>query len=134
MVAAINAAGKPVLAVDVPSGLDGTTGALSGPVVQATRTVTFFRLKPGHLLLPGRLLCGEVRLADIGIPARVLEEIAPRHLRQSPVAVAAGLSRAEPRRRTSTRAGTPLSYRVQWKAPVPPGSARAARCASAPGS
>jgi len=47
-------------------------------VVQATRTATFFRMKPGHLLLPGRLLCGEVRLADIGIPARVLEEVAPR--------------------------------------------------------
>jgi ADP-dependent NAD(P)H-hydrate dehydratase / NAD(P)H-hydrate epimerase len=77
-VAAINAAGKPVLAVDVPSGLDGTTGRTDGPVVQATRTVTFFRMKPGHLLLPGRALCGEVRVADIGIPVAVLDEVAPR--------------------------------------------------------
>jgi NAD(P)H-hydrate epimerase len=78
VVAAINAAGKPVVAVDVPSGLDGTSGQATGPVVQATATVTFFRAKPGHLLLPGRLLCGAVRVADIGIPARALGEIAPK--------------------------------------------------------
>lgn len=78
VVAAINACGKLILAVDVPSGLDGSTGAAAGPVVQATRTVTFFRLKPGHLLLPGRTLCGEVELADIGIPERVLSEVGVR--------------------------------------------------------
>lgn len=84
VVEAITAAGKPVVAVDVPSGLDGTTGRADGPAVQAARTVTFFRLKPGHLLLPGRLLCGEVRLADIGIPARVLGEVAPRTFANRP--------------------------------------------------
>lgn len=73
----LNGSGLTVLAVDVPSGLDGTTGTASGPVVRAHRTITFFRRKPGHLLLPGRELCGEVVVADIGIPARVLSKIAP---------------------------------------------------------
>ncbi len=77
-VAAANASGKPILAVDVPSGLDGTTGAAAGPAVRATRTVTFFRRKPGHLLLPGRRLCGAVTVAGIGIPDSVLEAIRPR--------------------------------------------------------
>ena len=74
-VAAVNASGTPVLAIDVPSGLDGATGAASGPVFRAAETVTFFRLKPGHVLLPGRQLCGTVRVADIGIPPAVLDEI-----------------------------------------------------------
>jgi hydroxyethylthiazole kinase-like uncharacterized protein yjeF len=77
-IAAVNASGVSVLAIDVPSGLDGSSGAPTGPVVTATRSVTFFRRKPGHLLLPGRGLCGEVTLADIGIPAAVLDPIAPR--------------------------------------------------------
>ena len=59
-----------LLAVDVPSGIDGETGSsLAAAAVEATASVTFFRLEAhGHLLLPGRTLAGEIRLADIGIP------------------------------------------------------------------
>jgi NAD(P)H-hydrate epimerase len=68
--------GAAVLAVDVPSGVSGDTGAPLGPAVEADLTVTFFRKKPGHLLLPGRIMAGEVMLIDIGIPESVLGEAA----------------------------------------------------------
>ncbi|WP_348271078.1 NAD(P)H-hydrate dehydratase [Aureimonas sp. Leaf454] len=72
-----NARGRPILAVDLPSGVSGQDGRTKGPAIRADVTVTFFRRKPGHLLQPGRSLCGDVVTADIGIDPRVLDEIRP---------------------------------------------------------
>jgi hydroxyethylthiazole kinase-like uncharacterized protein yjeF len=84
MIAAVNANGAPVLAVDLPSGVNGTTAAVMGIAVNATETVTFFRKKPAHLLMPSRLHCGRVRVVDIGIDPQVLREIAPQVFENMP--------------------------------------------------
>ncbi|ENN87090.1 putative carbohydrate kinase protein [Rhizobium freirei PRF 81] len=72
VIARIDEADIPVIAVDLPSGLDGASGQILGAAFRATRTVTFMTRKPGHLLLPGRDLCGELEVFDIGIPARIV--------------------------------------------------------------
>ncbi len=74
----INEAGLPVVSVDIPSGVDGNSGQELGIALQAEMTVTFFRYKPGHFLYPGRKLCGDVKLIDIGIKRSVLDDIKPK--------------------------------------------------------
>lgn len=74
----------PICAIDVPSGLDGSTGEVLGAAAPAELTVTFFRKKPGHLLYPGRGLCGDLVLSDIGIHASVLEESMPKTWENGP--------------------------------------------------
>lgn len=63
----VNDSDAMICAIDVPSGIDGDTGAARGTAVEADFTVTFFRPKPGHVLLPGAIHCGEIIVRDIGI-------------------------------------------------------------------
>jgi hydroxyethylthiazole kinase-like uncharacterized protein yjeF len=88
---AVQRMAAPIVAVDVPSGLDGLTGKPRGAAINADLTVTFFRKKPGHVLLPGRELCGEIILADIGIPVSVLSDLAIKlHENSVPILPALG--------------------------------------------
>ena len=84
LIDAANGAGMPIVAIDVPSGVDGASGAIRGMAIKADLTVTFFRKKPGHVLTPGRDLCGELVVADIGIPASVLPPIGARAWENGP--------------------------------------------------
>lgn len=84
MIEVMNAQTAPVVAVDLPSGINGTSGAVMGIAVNAARTVTFFRKKPGHVLTPGRFHCGPISVADIGIPNGVLSRVAPQTFENLP--------------------------------------------------
>jgi hydroxyethylthiazole kinase-like uncharacterized protein yjeF len=77
-------AGRIVVAIDVPSGVAGDSGAVLGLAPQAALTVTFVRRKPAHLLFPGRGLCGEIVVADIGMPAAAIATIDPRCFANTP--------------------------------------------------
>jgi len=84
MIERMNACRAPTVAVDLPSGINGTSGEVLGVAVNAAHTVTFFRRKTGHMLLPGRLHCGAIQVADIGIPDSVLETIKPKTFANRP--------------------------------------------------
>jgi ADP-dependent NAD(P)H-hydrate dehydratase / NAD(P)H-hydrate epimerase len=81
----VEKAGAHVVAVDLPSGVSGLSGKVLGIAPRAALTVTFFRKKPGHLLYPGRALCGETLIADIGIRDDVLAAIEPKTIENNPV-------------------------------------------------
>jgi ADP-dependent NAD(P)H-hydrate dehydratase / NAD(P)H-hydrate epimerase len=73
----------PIVAIDVPSGVMGDSGMNAGGV-QAALTITFFRKKPGHALQPGKALCGELVVADIGTPESVWDHITPQCFENDP--------------------------------------------------
>ncbi len=80
----VAAAKVPIVAVDLPSGIDGATGKVRGAAVKADETVTFCRRKPGHLLLPGRLHAGRVTIADIGIADATVAALKPKTFANEP--------------------------------------------------
>lgn len=84
IIEAMNKHQAPKVSIDVPSGVDANSGAVMGSAVQAARTVTFFLKKPGHLLFPGRALCGAVDVADIGISPDVLKDLQPKTIENLP--------------------------------------------------
>jgi NAD(P)H-hydrate epimerase len=89
--ARVAASGLPVLAVDLPSGVDADTGRALGTAIRADLTVTFVRPRPGHLLMPGRAIAGEVLVADIGAPERLVRATAGPVRRNRPSLWAAAL-------------------------------------------
>lgn len=75
MMQLVNRAGIPVVSIDIPSGINADTGQVFGQAIVADQTVCFFRKKLGHVLMPGRMLAGEIILVDIGVPAESLQNI-----------------------------------------------------------
>ncbi len=80
----MNRTRKPIVSIDMPSGIDGTTGAVRGAAIRAAASVSFFRLKPGHFLLPGKSYCGDVHLGQIGISDAVLPKLGGQVWRNGP--------------------------------------------------
>ena len=87
VISAVRWAELPVIAIDLPSGIDGATGEVLGAAFSATQTITFMTRKPGHLLMPGRELCGALDVIDIGIPAFTPEIGRPRVFDQEMIAL-----------------------------------------------
>jgi NAD(P)H-hydrate epimerase len=99
---AINDSGAPVVALDVPSGLDADTGRIEGPCVRAVITVAMGLPKLGMAVYPGAAHCGEVVVADLGIPRKIVMDSRI----SSEIATAAHVRRFLPPRAPETHKGT----------------------------
>ena len=75
----VNSLNRPVIAVDIPSGLSADTAMICGACIQAHTTVTFGFPKIGHILFPGAALTGRLETIDIGIPPHIVQNIGPKH-------------------------------------------------------
>jgi NAD(P)H-hydrate epimerase len=84
VVAAANASPAPIFAVDLPSGVDADSGGVLGAAIEASATVTFIAKKPAHFLYPGRALCGQVALADIGVKDEWVASVQPATFENHP--------------------------------------------------
>jgi NAD(P)H-hydrate epimerase len=98
---AVNAAGLPVFALDVPSGVDADTGAVRGAAVVAARTITFVGLKAGLFLGEAREYAGALEFAGLGVPAEAREGVTPMLRRMDATLLVAAL----PRRRRGAHKG-----------------------------
>lgn len=92
----VNAAGRPVFSVDIPSGLDSETGQPHGICIRADATATFAFAKTGQLIHPGMEMTGRLGIVDIGIPKHIVEEIGPRQALLTPEVVRGGLFPRKP--------------------------------------
>lgn len=98
----VNHSGKPVLAVDIPSGLSSDTGKPCGISIQATVTASFAYPKIGHILYPGAELSGHLEIIDIGIPPHIAHQVAPKQQLLTPEKIQSII----PRRDTIAHKGT----------------------------
>lgn len=92
----LNSLNRPVIAVDIPSGLNADTGMILGACIQAHTTVTFGFPKIGHILFPGAAVTGRLKTIDIGIPAHIVRNIAPTHHILTPEFIARSFPRRAP--------------------------------------